>query len=129
MPVEIEKASQHMSNTEPKQQPSDEVAFPVGWHVSENNHGHYANRVSGQLPGGKWLTHPIDVVIEEDDGEFLVSEARFFMHASGATKAEAMEEFKRVLSEELDMLTADEKVLGPRLQAQLHYLRTIIRTA
>lgn len=117
-----------MSNTERKWQPSDESTFPADWLLPENIHGHYSYRVGGQLPGGRQLIHPIDVKIEEDGGEFLVSEPRFYIHASGATKAEAMEEFKRILSEELDMLSSDEKVLGPRLQAQLQYLRTIIRS-
>ena len=115
-----------MSNTERKWQPSDEATFPADWYLPGNVHGHYSYRVSGQLPGGKRLIRPIDVKIEEDGGEFLVSEPRFFIHASGPTKTEAMEEFKRILSEELDMLSSDEKVLGPRLQAQLRYLRTII---
>lgn len=114
-----------MSNTERTWQPSDESTFPADWYLREKVHGHYSHKVGGQLPGGKWLTHPINVKIEEDDGKFLVSEPRFYIHASGATKAAAVEEFKRILSEELDMLSTDEKVLGPRLQAQLQYLRTI----
>ena len=117
-----------MTNTEHQWQPSDESAFPTDWYMREKVHGYYFHKLDGQLPGGKWLTHPINVKIEEDDGEFLVSEPRFCIHASGATKTEAIEEFKRILSEELDLLNNDEKVLGPRLQAQLQYLRTVIRS-
>jgi len=51
------------------------------------------------------------------------------MHAVGTTIAEALAEFKRILSEELDELTVDEEELGPRLQAELQYLRDLIRTA
>jgi len=86
-------------------------------------------KISGSLPGGKWLAHPLDVQIEEEDGEFLVSEAKYSIHASGCTLDEAIEEFKRVLSEEFDLLIADEAELGPRLQAQLQYLRNVIRAA
>jgi hypothetical protein len=83
--------------------------------------------IEGPLPGGKRLILPLIVQIEEDDGEILVSEPHFSMHASGYTIAEAISHFKRVLSEELDLLSADEEKLGPRLQAQLQYLRKAIR--
>ena|SRR5437763_4689477 len=83
--------------------------------------------VEGSLPGGKYLVYPIVVWIQRDDGEFLVSECHFYIHASGSTVQEAIAEFKRILSEELDLLTADEDELGPRQQAQLQYLRNAIR--
>jgi hypothetical protein len=85
--------------------------------------------IDGALPGERWLTHPLVVQVEYDDGEILVSEPHFYMHASAPTISEAIAEFKRVLSDELEILTSDEKRLGPRLQAQLQYLRTAIRMA
>ena len=86
-------------------------------------------KITGPLPGGRQLTRPLDIVIAYDDGEVVVSEPRFHIHAIGATRVEALKEFRRILSEELDELTADEEELGPRLQLELQYLRNLIRTA
>ena len=86
-------------------------------------------KITGFLPGGRQLTRPLDVVIAYDDGEVIVSEPRFHIHAVGTTRVEALTEFRRILSEELDELTADEEELGPRLQLELQYLRDLIRTA
>lgn len=86
-------------------------------------------KITGHLPGEKWLTRPLDVRIVYDDGEVIVSEPRFHLHAVGTTIAQALAEFRRILSEELDELTADEEELGPRLRAELQYLRDLIRMA
>lgn len=85
--------------------------------------------ITGPLPGGKYLTRPLSVKIAYDDDEVIVSEPRFHIHAVGATTAEALAEFRYVLAEELDALTADEEELGPRLQLELQYLRDLIRVA
>jgi hypothetical protein len=85
--------------------------------------------IDGLLLKEKYLKHPIGIKIEDDEGEILVSEPHFSIHASGATIQEAIGEFKRILSDELDTLTEDEHKLGPRLTAQLRYLRSIIRMA
>ncbi len=81
------------------------------------------------LPKGRLLTHPLEVRIAYDDGEVIVSEPHFHIHAAGTTLTEALAEFKLTLIEELDELTTDEHELGPRLQAELRYLRGLIRTA
>jgi hypothetical protein len=86
-------------------------------------------KITGSLPGGRQLTRPLDVKIAYDDGEVVVSELLFHIHAVGTTRTEALMEFRRVLSEELDELTNDEEELGPRLQAELQYLRDLIRMA
>ncbi len=85
--------------------------------------------IGGSLPDGRELTHSIVIRVEHDDGEILVSETKYALHASASTLPAAITEFKRVLAEELDLLSADEEQLGPRLQAQLHYLRTLIKVA
>jgi len=85
--------------------------------------------ISGFLPGGRCLAGPLDVRIAYDDGEVIVSEPHFHIHATGATISIALTEFRHILIEELDALTADEAELGPRLQAELRYLRNLIRTA
>jgi hypothetical protein len=85
--------------------------------------------ITGFLPGGKQLTRPLKVRLAYDDGEVIVSEPRFHIHAVGETRVEALTEFRRILSEELDELTADEEELGPRLRSELQYLRNLIRTA
>jgi len=81
------------------------------------------------LPEGHTLTRPLEVTIVYDDGEVIVSEPHFHIHAVGTTTAKALTEFKLTLLEELDELTSDENELGPRLQAELQYLRGLIRTA
>ena len=81
------------------------------------------------LPEGRSLTRPLEVRIAYDDGEVIVSEPHFHIHAVGTTLTEALAEFKLTLIEELDELTTDEHELGPRLQAELRYLRGLIRTA
>jgi len=85
--------------------------------------------IAGSLPGGKKLTRPLKVTIAYDDGEVVVSEPYFHIHAVGTTRVEALTEFRCILSEELDDLTADEEELGPRLKAELQYLRDLIRMA
>ena len=85
--------------------------------------------IDSSLPGGKWLIYPLVVQIQREDGEVLVSEPHFYMHAVGPTVAEAIAEFKRILVDELQQLEYDEKRLGPRLKKQLQYLRSIIRMA
>lgn len=84
-------------------------------------------KITGPLTGGKQLTRPLDVRIAYDDGEVIVSEPFFHIHAVGTTITGALAEFRRVLPEELDELTADEEELGPRLKAELQYLRDLIR--
>lgn len=86
-------------------------------------------KITGHLPGGRQLTRPLDVKIAFDDGEVVVSEPLYHIHAVGTTITQALTEFRRILSEELDELTADEEELGPRLQSELQYLRNLIRMA
>ncbi len=85
--------------------------------------------ITGSLPDGRRLTHPLTVRVIYDEGEVIVSEPRFHIHGVGATITQALAAFKRILAEELDDLTADEEELGPRLQAELQYLRNLIRMA
>jgi hypothetical protein len=83
--------------------------------------------ITGSLPDGRQLTRPLNVNILYDDGEVIVSEPLFHIHSVGATRLEALREFRRVLVEELDELTADEEELGTRLKDELRYLRSLIR--
>lgn len=82
--------------------------------------------ITGPLPGGRYLTRPLNVKITHDDEEIIVSEPYFHIYATGTTITSTLAEFRRILTEELDDLTADEEKLGPRLQAELCYLRNII---
>ncbi len=109
-----------MSETEQEQ---DEISLPVDPPPPT------FLKITGPLPGGRQLTRPLDVKIAYDDGEVVVSEPRFHIHAVGPTIAQASAEFRRLLSEELDDLTADEEELGPGLKAELQYLRDLIRAA
>lgn len=83
--------------------------------------------LEGFLPDGRYLTHPVVVWVEYDDGEFLVTEPHFYMHASGSTAPEAIEAFKRIFSGYLDVLSTDEATLGTYLREQLEYLRSVIK--
>jgi predicted RNase H-like HicB family nuclease len=83
--------------------------------------------IDGPLTEERQLTFPIVVQIEYDDGEFLVSEDHFNIHASGATIREAIVAFKRVFAGYLDVLSEEEASLGSYLHEQLDYLRSAIR--
>ena len=83
--------------------------------------------LDGPLTERKQLTFPIVVQIEHDDGEFLVSEDHFYIHASGATIREAIAAFKRVFAGYLDLLYEEEASLGSYIHEQLDYLRSAIR--
>lgn len=82
--------------------------------------------IIGALPGGRWLIHPLTVLIEYYDDEVVVSEPRFHMHASAPTEEEALAAFRRIFSGYLDVLTKREKTLVPPLLDQLNYLRSVI---
>lgn len=124
-----EKEGVSMSEeTELEQQQSEEITLPIDWHLPGGMHM-TSLEIAGPLPGGKQLTRPLKVTIAYDDGEVVVSEPDFHIHAVGATRLEALKEFRRILSEELDDLTSDEEELGPRLQRELQYLRDLIRMA
>lgn len=84
--------------------------------------------ITGILPDGRRLAHPLKVIVEYDDGDAIVSEPLFHMHAVAPTEAEALDAFKRILSGYLDSLTRREKALGSQLRDQLNYLRSIIVT-
>ena len=84
-------------------------------------------RITGLLPGGRRLTRPLTVAVEHDDGEVIVSEPLFHMHAAAPTEAEALEAFRRIFSGYLDVLSSRESRLDPYLREQLAYLRSYIR--
>ncbi len=87
---------------------------------------HTFRKITGSLPGGRRLTHPLIVMVEYDDEEVVVSERRFHMHASAPTEEEALVAFRRIFSGYLDSLAQREKTLGPQLRDQLNYLRSVI---
>lgn len=85
--------------------------------------------IAGALPGGKRLARPLVVLVEYADGEVVVSETLFHMHAAGPTEREAMEAFRRVFAEYLPFLEEREADLGVHLRNQLAYLRSAIALA
>lgn len=84
--------------------------------------------IAGSLPGRRWLTYPIVVKIEDDDGEYIVTELKYHMHGEGSTIPEAIEAFRRIFSGYLDILSEEEDNLSSYLHEQLEYLRKIIQT-
>jgi hypothetical protein len=81
----------------------------------------------GQLPGGRRLVSPIVVKVEDDCGEFVVSDLKYHIHGEGPTIPEAIEAFKRIFSGYLDVLSEEENNLSPYMHEQLAYLRSSIR--
>jgi hypothetical protein len=84
--------------------------------------------IGGQLSEKRWLTHPIVVKIEDDDGEFVVSELKYHVHGEGSTIPEAITAFKRIFSGYLDILLEEEDNLSSYMNEQLEYLRSAIRS-
>ncbi len=83
-------------------------------------------KITGPLPGGRRLAHPLYVTIAHDNGETIVSEPHFYMHASAPTMTEALVAFRRIFSGYLDVLASREDRLDPYLREQLAYLRSYI---
>ncbi len=114
---------------EEKEQPIRQGSvLPIDRHTQDSPA--IVRSIYGSLPEGRELVHPLSVVVEhDDDDEFVVSEPRFHMHASASTEAEAIAAFRRVLSGYLDLLAEQEEKLGPSLQKQLTYLRSMIKAS
>ena len=84
--------------------------------------------IIGSLPGRRWFTHPIVVKVQDDDGEYVVTELKYHMQGEGSTISEAIEAFRRIFSGYLDLLSEEEDNLSSYLHEQLEYLRSAIRT-
>ena len=84
--------------------------------------------IIGSLPGRRWLAYPIGLKIEDDDGEYVVTELKYHMHGEGSTISEAIEAFRRIFSGYLDLLSEEDDNLSSYLYEQLEYLRSAIRT-
>ena len=82
--------------------------------------------LTGQLPGERQLLRPITIKIEDDDGEFVVSEPLYHIHGEGPTIPEAIEAFKRIFSGYLDVLSEEEGNPSSYMDEQLEYLRSVI---
>jgi predicted RNase H-like HicB family nuclease len=92
----------------------------------ESGKGSIILELQGKLIDKRWLRHPLNVVIDADENEFIISDPRTHIHAAGATIAEAESEFRRVFAGYLDVLSQQEDKLSPKLRKQLHYLRSLI---
>ena len=67
----------------------------------------------------------ISLSITHENGEVLVSEQAFHIHATGATKDEALANFWQVFYGYEEVLEQDRHELGPRLIAQLDYIQRV----
>lgn len=105
-----------MNKEEQEQQLPQSLAF----------HPPSARIIDGPLSEGRRLAHPLKVLLEYDDGEVVVSEPHFHIHASGPTEAEAIAAFRRIFSGYLDVLSSREETLSVHLRDQLQYLRSSI---
>lgn len=84
--------------------------------------------IEGELKDGRKLS-PISVWVSSEGGQTVVSEPLFHMHGYSSTLAEALDDFRSVVVDELEALEEDEAHLSPQLQSQLHYLRSIVISA
>jgi hypothetical protein len=82
--------------------------------------------IQGSLPKGRKFAKPLDVMIEYSDDEVVVSERRFYIHASGSTVGEALAAFRRIFSEYLDVLSSEKENLDSYMLSELQYLRSSI---
>ena len=124
----IKRPKEYKIMREEKEQPIHQGSvLPIDRHTQDSPA--IVRSIYGSLPEGRELVHPLSVVVEHDDDEFVVSEPRFHMHASASTEAEAIAAFRRVLSGYLDVLEEQEAKLGPSLQTQLTYLRSMIKAS
>src|SRR5579859_7218982 len=55
-------------------------------------------KITGPLPGGRHLSRPLEVVIEYDGDEVIISESQFHIHSSAPTRPEALAAFRRIFS-------------------------------
>jgi len=92
----------------------------------ESGKGSIIYDLQGKLTGNRWLRHPLKVVIDADENEFVISEPQTHIHAAGATTDEAESEFRRIFAGYLDILSQQEATLSPKLRKQLNYLRSMI---
>src|SRR5712691_11040572 len=88
-----------MNKEEQEQQPRQGLAL----------HPSTARIIDGPLSEGRRLAYPLKVMVEYDDGEVVVSEPHFHIHASGPTEAEAIAAFRRIFSGYLDVLSSREE--------------------
>ena len=104
---------------------TDEAASKNGANLVEQ---HYPLNValSGKLSADKVINDALDVVIDYEDDEYIVSEPRFHIHGSGPTQAKAIEAFIRIISQIYDDLNEEADHLSKRMQAQLGYLQSKI---
>lgn len=84
--------------------------------------------LQGKLPKNKKIKGDLPIVIDFEDGEYIVSEPKFHIHGSGMTRDQALLAFTRILSEIYDELVEESDHLGKRMKEQFDYLQTKIET-
>lgn len=82
--------------------------------------------LTGELPDHHQLLRPMWVSIQNDGDEVVVSESKFFMHASAPNETQALIAFRETIVGYLALLSEREATLGTHLRSQLEYLRSII---
>lgn len=82
--------------------------------------------LQGRLSRNKRIKGQIPIIIDFDEGEYIVSEPKFHIHGSGMTQDKAIAAFARIISEIYDELVEESDHLSNRMKAQLEYLQSII---
>lgn len=88
----------------------------------------YMRMVEGPLRGNRYLRSTA-VWILLDEGQYIVTEPRYHMHAVGATVDEALDDFLSVIADEFDIVLEERGPLSPRLQSQRSYLQSVVLPA
>lgn len=112
------------------------IEHPINGETAAKNGSHLAEQLypvkatlSGQLSADKVINEALDVVIDYEDDEYIVSEPRFHIHGTGPTQNEAIAAFMRIISQIYDDLSEEADHLSKRMQAQLSYLQSKITIA
>jgi hypothetical protein len=79
----------------------------------------------GNLPGNRQLTKPLTVNLIWE-GEWVVSEPLYSIHAAGPTIRKAMASFRNIFTMYLDGLSKHNGLMSERMRDCLAYLREMI---
>ncbi len=82
--------------------------------------------LQGKLSKNKRIKGQLPIIIDFDDGEYIVSKPQFHIHGSGSTQVKATAAFVRIISEIYDELVEESDHLSTRMKAQYEYLQSKI---
>ena len=78
------------------------------------------------LPEGYALAHPVRLVVHRSELILWVTSETCFLHGTGHTRAEAIEDYACALVDYLELLREDRAILAPHLRDHLKQLEQFI---